>query len=64
MPTLATRHTRQLARGCVSGVVIGGTVCLALTPVTPIGVPILCAAVGIVVGVPRPTAPAAAEVTA
>jgi len=43
---------------------IGGTICLALTPFTPIGVPILCAAVGIVVGVPRPAAPAAAEVTA
>ena len=31
--------------------VIGGTVCLVLIPFTPVGVPILCAALGILVGV-------------
>lgn len=34
--------------------VIGATVCLVLIPFTPVGVPILCAAVGILVGVPAP----------
>lgn len=32
---------------------IGAVVCAALIPFTPVGVPILCAAVGILVGVPR-----------
>jgi 4-azaleucine resistance transporter AzlC len=31
---------------------IGAVVCLALVPVLPVGVPILCAAVGVLVGVP------------
>lgn len=31
---------------------IGATICLALIPFTPIGVPVLCAALAIVVGVP------------
>jgi 4-azaleucine resistance transporter AzlC len=35
---------------------IGAVVCLALIPFTPVGVPILCATVGIVVGV-QPTPP-------
>jgi len=35
---------------------IGGVVCLVLIPFTPVGVPILCATVGIVVGV-RPNEP-------
>jgi 4-azaleucine resistance transporter AzlC len=33
---------------------IGATVCLALIPFTPVGVPILCAALAILVGVPAP----------
>jgi 4-azaleucine resistance transporter AzlC len=32
---------------------IGATICLLLIPFTPVGVPILCAALGIVVGVPN-----------
>jgi len=43
---------------------IGAVVCLALIPFTPVGVPILCATVGIVVGVqpsPQTAAPEAAE---
>jgi 4-azaleucine resistance transporter AzlC len=32
---------------------IGAVVCAALIPFTPVGVPILCAAAGILVGVPR-----------
>ncbi len=35
---------------------IGSTVCLALVPVAPVGVPILCAAVGVLVGLPAPAA--------
>ena len=31
---------------------IGATVCLATIPVLPIGVPILCASVGVLVGLP------------
>ena len=34
--------------------VIGAFVCLVLIPFVPVGVPILCAAVGILVGVPPP----------
>ena len=34
--------------------VIGAVVCVATIPFTPVGVPILCATVGIVVGVPAP----------
>ncbi len=33
---------------------IGATVCLALIPFTPVGVPILCAVLGVVVGIPSP----------
>ena len=33
---------------------IGATMCLALIPFTPVGVPILCAALGVVVGIPSP----------
>jgi 4-azaleucine resistance transporter AzlC len=33
---------------------IGATVCLVLIPFAPVGVPILCAAVGIAVGIPAP----------
>ena len=33
---------------------IGATVCLVLIPFVPVGIPILCAALGILVGVPRP----------
>lgn len=33
---------------------IGATVCLVLIPFTPVGVPILCAALAILVGVPAP----------
>ena len=41
-------------RRCATAALIGATVCLALIPFTPIGVPILCAAVGVVVGIPAP----------
>lgn len=33
---------------------IGAALCLALIPFTPVGVPILCAALAIVVGIPNP----------
>ena len=33
---------------------IGGAICLVLIPFTPVGVPILCAALAILVGVPAP----------
>lgn len=33
---------------------IGATMCLALIPFTPVGVPILCAVLGVVVGIPSP----------
>ena len=39
---------------------IGATVCLVLIPFTPVGVPILCAALGILVGVPPPPLSASA----
>jgi 4-azaleucine resistance transporter AzlC len=42
---------------------IGATVCLALIPFTPVGVPILCAALGILVGVPSPPADVVAVAT-
>ena len=35
--------------------VLGATICLALIPVTPVGVPILCSAAAILVGLPLPT---------
>lgn len=37
--------------------VIGGSVCLALVPITPVGVPILCAATAVLVGLPEPKEP-------
>jgi 4-azaleucine resistance transporter AzlC len=43
-------------RRSASAALIGAVVCLALIPFTPVGVPILCATVGIVVGV-RPSGP-------
>ncbi|MEQ1872902.1 MAG: AzlC family ABC transporter permease [Ilumatobacteraceae bacterium] len=33
---------------------IGATMCLALIPFTPVGVPILCAVLGVAVGIPSP----------
>ncbi|MCE9622911.1 MAG: AzlC family ABC transporter permease [Actinomycetia bacterium] len=33
---------------------IGASLCLALIPFTPVGVPILCAVLGVVVGIPSP----------
>jgi 4-azaleucine resistance transporter AzlC len=33
---------------------IGAAVCLVLIPIAPVGVPILCASVGVLVGIPRP----------
>lgn len=46
-PQLQTRAGRQAA-------LIGSVVCVALVPVLPVGVPILCAAVGVLVGIPAP----------
>jgi predicted branched-subunit amino acid permease len=37
---------------------LGGAICLALVPITPVGVPILCAATAVVVGLPAPRNPA------
>lgn len=45
-PLLRTRRGRTAA-------VVGAGSCLALVPVLPVGVPILCAALGVLVGVPR-----------
>lgn len=36
---------------------LGGAICLALVPVTPVGVPILCAATAVLVGLPEPRDP-------
>jgi predicted branched-subunit amino acid permease len=44
-PLLRDRRGRSAA-------IIGATVCLVTIPILPVGVPILCAAVGILVGVP------------
>lgn len=44
-PQLRTR------RGLLAGV-LGGAICLVLIPFTPVGVPILCAAAAIVIGLP------------
>lgn len=41
-------------RKAATAAAIGAVVCLVLTPFTPIGVPILCASVGVLVGVPAP----------
>ncbi|MEQ1703047.1 MAG: AzlC family ABC transporter permease [Ilumatobacteraceae bacterium] len=43
---------------------IGAALCLVLIPFTPVGVPILAAALGILVGVPAPAAPAPPEFAA
>jgi len=51
-PLLRTR------RGALAGAV-GAATCLALIPVTPVGVPILCAAAGVLVGLPDPAGPGA-----
>ena len=44
-PLLRQRRSRRAA-------VIGATVCLVLIPFAPIGVPILCASLGVLAGVP------------
>jgi hypothetical protein len=46
-PLLRDRRARLAAA-------IGVTVCLVLVPFTPIGVPILCAALAVLVGIPAP----------
>jgi 4-azaleucine resistance transporter AzlC len=45
-------HLRS-RRGLLAGL-IGATTCLVLIPFTPVGVPILCATVGVLVGMPEP----------
>jgi 4-azaleucine resistance transporter AzlC len=47
-PQLRHRLGRQAA-------VLGGFICFALIPFTPVGVPILCASIAVVVGVPAHT---------
>jgi 4-azaleucine resistance transporter AzlC len=47
MPHLAHRSGRRAG-------LIGAAVCLVSIPFLPVGLPILCAAVGILVGVPKP----------
>lgn len=47
-PLLRDRRARLAAA-------LGSVTCLALVPFTPVGVPILCAALAALVGVPRPT---------
>ncbi len=55
-PLLRTR------RGLLAAV-LGAVICLVLIPVTPVGVPILCASLAVLVGVPsEPVEPLAAEV--
>ncbi len=46
VPHLRSREGRRAA-------LIGGTLCIALIPFLPIGLPILCAALGVLVGVRR-----------
>lgn len=53
VPHLATRRGRVAAA-------VGAAVCLALTPFTPAGVPVLAAAAAILVGLPAPS-PAASR---
>ena len=48
-PHLRTRRGRLAAA-------LGAIICLALIPFVPIGVPILCASLAVLVGVPTPTA--------
>ena len=47
---LLTSGRGRLAAG------VGAAICLALVPFVPIGIPILCASIGVLVGVPRNTA--------
>lgn len=47
----------------VLAAVIGVTVCLATIPFAPIGLPILCAALAVLVGVPSPRPPTAPSTT-
>jgi 4-azaleucine resistance transporter AzlC len=47
-PLLRDRVARRAA-------ITGAVVCLALIPFVPVGVPILCAAVGVVFGIPEPS---------
>jgi 4-azaleucine resistance transporter AzlC len=42
------------SRRSIIAVVLGSTICLVLIPFTPIGVPILCSALAVLVGVPAP----------
>jgi 4-azaleucine resistance transporter AzlC len=53
-PVLRTR------RGAWAGG-LGALICLALIPVTPVGVPILCAALAVLVGLPAPDATAGVD---
>lgn len=46
----------RTGRGRWAGL-LGGAICLALVPITPVGVPILCAATAVLVGVPAPRDP-------
>ena len=46
-------HLRH-RRGLIAGV-LGAAICVVLIPFTPVGVPILCAAAAILVGLPPPT---------
>lgn len=48
-------HLRH-RRGLIAGV-LGAAICVVLVPFTPVGVPILCAAAAILIGLPRPTEP-------
>ncbi len=45
-------HLRH-RRGLIAAV-LGAAICLVLTPFTPIGVPVLCAATAVLVGLPAP----------
>jgi branched chain amino acid efflux pump len=47
-------HLRH-RRGLIAAIG-GGAICLALIPLTPIGVPILCATAAVLVGLPAPDA--------
>lgn len=53
---LRDRRSRQAAA-------IGAVLCLATIPFLPVGVPILCAALGVLVGVPSPREPERQEAT-
>jgi hypothetical protein len=44
-PLLRERRSRRAA-------MIGAAICLVLIPFTPVGVPILCASLGVLAGVP------------